>query len=190
MKRWILGLVGFAVIASLLFYYKADKQQLYHDLTALAVDDIAFFEVIENPIPAPQTKFQDREGKPVSFSDFRGKTLLVNFWATWCAPCLYEMPSLNRLQKALGGDGFEVITISLDRQGYDVIDPFFEKTQIDALQAYLDRSNKLTLEVGAIGLPTSILIDKNGRLITRMVGPVEWDKENALRFISRALQND
>lgn len=187
MKRLIITPIIIVALVSLLVFLSRDKGQLYNELNSLAVGDLSIVEVFKEPLDAPQTKFTGRDGEELSFADFKGRVVLVNFWATWCAPCVHEMPDLNRLQKAIGGSSFQVITMSLDRQGYQVIDPFFEDAGIDSLEAYLDRSNKLSLEVGATGLPTSILLDKNGRIIARVVGPLEWDGPTAIEFIQKAI---
>ena len=188
MKRFIVALIIIASSLSLLVFVLRDKGQLQADLNSLAVGELSIVEVFNQPEAVSQTKFTDRDGEKLSFSDLEGKVLLVNFWATWCAPCIHEMPDLNRLQKALGSNSFEVITISLDRQGYGVIDPFFDEVGIDNLKAYLDRSSKLSLEVGATGLPTTILLDRNGKMIARVVGPLKWDSRQAIEFLARAIE--
>lgn len=192
MKRFLITLIIIASFLSVLSYFSRDKGQLYDVLSSLAVGELAAMEVIEIPALAPQTQFSNRDGEPLGLSDFQGKVVLVNFWATWCAPCLYEMPALNRLQKIMTAtvtnDAFEVITMSLDRKGYEVIDQFFVEAGIDALPAYLDNSSKLSLEVGAIGLPTSILLDADGRIIARMVGPMEWDSPQIVEFLMGAVE--
>lgn len=188
MKRFIIFFIIIASLLSVLSYYLLDKGQLYKSIKPLAEGKLSAIEIYDNPKIAPLTLFEDREGNSLNLTDMAGKTVLVNFWATWCVPCLVEMPSLNRLQKAMGSDEFAVITISIDRQGYEVIDQFFNDMNIDALPAYLDHSNKLSLEVGAVGLPTSILLDKNSKIVARVVGPLEWDSENVMNFLDAAIK--
>lgn len=171
-------------------YIAVQKSQLPGRLQALAVGDMARFEIFDPPQPAPATAFEDRAGNPVNFTSFEGQVVLANFWATWCVPCLREMPTLNRLQQRLGGEKFRVITISLDRNGFDVIDPFFTENRIDALEVYVDRSNRLSLEVGAIGLPTTVLIDAQGRWLGRYIGDADWNSDAAVRILEMAIAGD
>ena len=190
MNRAALIILAFAALLVGLSYSVQSDKQLFDDLTALSVGQMAMIELIEEPEEAPQTAFQDRAGAAVSFGDFKGKVVLANFWATWCAPCVAEMPSLEVLEANLGSADFGVIAISLDRQGYEVMDPFFIEIGLELLPSYLDRSNRLSLEVGAIGLPTTILIDRDGRMIARMVGPAEWSSPEAAAFIQRVIDED
>lgn len=171
-------------------YIAAQKSQLPGVLQALAVGDLVRFEVFDKPQPAPATAFQDRAGNSVNLASFPGQVVLANFWATWCVPCLAEMPALNRLQQRLGSDRFKVITISLDRKGFEVIDPFFAKNGIDALEAYLDRSNKLSLEVGATGLPTTVLVSADGRWLARYIGDANWDSAAMAHFLEMAIEGE
>lgn len=168
-------------------YIASQKSQLPGQLRSLAVGEMGPFEIFEQPRPAPATAFEDRAGNPVNFASFSGQTVLANFWATWCVPCLAEMPALNRLQQRMGSERFRVITISLDRKGFQVIDPFFAKNRIDALEAYLDHSNKLSLEVGATGLPTTVLITADGRWLGRYIGDADWDSDAATRLLEAAI---
>ena len=188
MKRLIVALLIIVISLSLLAFLLRDKGQIYNELNSLAVGELSIVEVFKEPKDAPQTTFSGRDGEKLTFAEFKGGVVLVNFWATWCAPCVHEMPALNRLQKTLGGSSFKVITMSLDRKGFEVIDPFFEKAGIDSLEAYLDLSNKLSLEVGAAGIPTSILLDRKGKIIARVVGPLEWDSAKAMEFIAKAIE--
>lgn len=171
-------------------YIASQKSQLPGRLRALAVGEMMRFQIFEKPQQAPATAFEDRDGNPVTLASFPGQVILANFWATWCVPCLVEMPALNRLQQRLGSEQFKVITISLDRKGYELIDPFFAENNIDALEAYLDHSNKLSLEIGAIGLPTTVLIDARGRWLGRYIGDADWDSEGAVRFLEAAIAGE
>lgn len=183
----------FALLAAVLVgaaYMAAQKSQLSDQLKVLAVDDMAPFEIFGSPHPAPTTAFEDRDGNPVTLDSFPGQVILANFWATWCVPCVAEMPALNRLQQRLGSDKFRVITISLDRKGFEVIDPFFAQHELDALEAYLDHSNRLSLEVGATGLPTTVLIGADGRWLGRYVGDADWDSDTAVRLLEAAIAGE
>jgi len=143
------------------------------------------FVAADPPTPAPKTAFEDVHGNPVRLADFRGRVVLLNFWATWCPPCIREMPSLDRLQGMLGGDDFTVIALSLDRQGVIRVAPFFAERKIANLAMYLDPHSRLANAMRVNGLPTTVLIDRDGRVAGRVVGPAEWDSEAAVAFVRR-----
>lgn len=131
--------------------------------------------------------FQDAGGATRSLEDLRGRIVLVNLWATWCAPCIKEMPALDRLQAKLGGDAFEVLAIAVDRQGESVVRPFFEKLGLAKLTLNLDPSNAASRVLGAPGLPVSVLIDREGREIGRVLGAAEWDEPRFERLVRAAI---
>ena len=107
----------------------------------------------------------DGDGKPVTLQDFAGQVVLLNFWATWCAPCVREMPSLDRLQAKLGGEGLAVVTVSRDRGGANVVMPFYERLELTNLGVYLDPKGAFSRAFKVRGLPTTILIDREGRVV-------------------------
>ncbi len=144
---------------------------------------VRHFTYTEPPRPVPPTPFVDQAGGAASLSDFRGRAVLVNFWATWCAPCIREMPALDRLQAALGGAGFTVLVVSIDRGGAKVAAPFLERLGVTRLSTYLDPKRKLAVAMAVVGLPTSILIDRTGREVGRVQGPAEWDTPEAHELI-------
>lgn len=136
-----------------------------------------------------EIQFEDADGRSRSLNDFRGKIVLLNIWATWCAPCRKEMPTLDRLQTALGGDDFEVVALSIDRR-MDAVRKFFAEIGIQKLATYLDSSAKATRQLGAVGLPTTLLIDREGREIARLIGPAEWDSPDIAAFIGCVIAGD
>jgi thiol-disulfide isomerase/thioredoxin len=114
---------------------------------------------------------------------FAGRIVLVNFWATWCGPCIREMPSLVRLQQRLGGAAFAVIALSQDRNGFDVITPFVAKHELGALSVFHDPKSRSALALKIRGLPTSVLFDAKGRELGRLAGQAEWDSDEAVALI-------
>jgi thiol-disulfide isomerase/thioredoxin len=141
------------------------------------------FTLIEPLRPAPDTRFRDASGAELSIASFRGKVLLVNFWATWCAPCIREMPTIDRLQAELGGESFAVLAISTDRKGAAVVKAFLRRLGLGNLDTYLDPKRKTFTALGARGLPTTFLIDHKGRVAGYLEGPAEWDSKEAKALI-------
>jgi thiol-disulfide isomerase/thioredoxin len=131
------------------------------------------------PKPAPTGRVIAADGTEKTLAEWRGKYVLINFWATWCAPCVSEMPSLLRLQKAMGGDKFTVLAVSEDLKGWPVIGPFLERLSLKDLPAVHDPQGATARDFGVSGLPATILIDPTGLVLGRVVGPAEWDGEAA-----------
>lgn len=142
------------------------------------------FQFHETPIPATAATFQDKNGNDFDFADFSGKVILVNLWATWCAPCVKEMPDLNALQNSLGGENFQVVLISENQDGIESSIKFLEEHQITSLDTYIDGNRSVARALQSSALPTSILIGPNGYEIGRLVGPAEWDSGDAHAIIN------
>lgn len=145
------------------------------------------FAVHPSPKPVPEIQFQDSEGKNLTLANFRGKVVLLNIWATWCLPCRREMPTLDGLQAELGGQDFQVLALSIDRDGIEAVAKFYGEVGVKHLAIYLDSSAEAASALGAVGLPTTLLIDRDGREIGRLVGPAEWDSPDMVRFIRNYL---
>ena len=142
------------------------------------------FRFHPEPREIANVRFVDGSGAARSLSDWKGKVVLLNLWATWCAPCRKEMPALDRLQKALGSDVFEVVPLNLDRGGVETAKKFLDQIKNEALKLYADPSTRASTELNAVGMPTTILIDRDGRELGRIVGPAEWDGAGAQRLIA------
>jgi thiol-disulfide isomerase/thioredoxin len=150
----------------------------------------------QNPLPfargskakdLPPLQFDDRNGKPHSLADFRGRFVLLNVWATWCAPCREEMPALDRLQAELGGPGFQVLAISVDQQGPDIAQRFLKEIGVKSLDFYIDRSARAAFQLDAPGLPATLLIDRQGREVGRHLGAVKWDAPEVVAELRRRI---
>jgi thiol-disulfide isomerase/thioredoxin len=155
----------------------------------LSTGEMAAFVFRSEPQALPGIKFQDAQGKERTLADWRGKVVLLNLWATWCLPCRKEMPALDRLQKALGSDTFEVVALSVDRKGLEASRKFLDETKVERLALYVDPTARINTELRALGLPVTLLIDPQGREVGRLLGPAEWDSEDALRLIRAALKS-
>ena len=135
------------------------------------------------PRAVPELRFADGAGAQRSLAEFRGRVILLNIWATWCTPCREEMPALDRLQTALGGPGFEVVALSMDREGVPIVKKFYEELGLRALRIYVDRDMQAFQKLGVIGIPATLLIDREGRELWRVVGPRQWDKPEEMQRI-------
>jgi thiol-disulfide isomerase/thioredoxin len=147
----------------------------------------AFFTMIEGRPAPPDEAFFDGKGTAVKLSAFRGKIVVLNFWATWCAPCVKELPSLDRLQVKRGGADFVVVAIDAEKHSETKAGPFMADLGITALEPYYDAKMKLWHALNLQGLPTTILIDPDGRMIARHEGEAEWDSDKVLAEIDRLL---
>ncbi len=152
---------------------------------------VAGFKLDPSPKPMPAFAFTDADDRPVDLTDFKGKAVLLNFWATWCHPCVKEMPSLNKLQAAMtrdvGKEKFVVLPLSLDGASWRKVKPFYEDNKLANLGIYFDKKKKAmqTLDVGI--LPTSILIDAQGRELGRSEGEADWDTPEAIALMKAAV---
>lgn len=131
--------------------------------------------------------FTTADGTEMTLADFEGKTVLLNFWATWCAPCRKEMPSLNAAQEALGGDDFEVVAVATGRNSLAGIHEFFTEFEVDSLEVYLDPKSLLARDMGIFGLPITVILDKQGKEIARLRGDADWADENAMAILRAAI---
>lgn len=186
------GLIGFGAVYAIL--RPADNSKPVAAIkpqaaaNPLAAGEMITFVFKKTPEAIPSFKFEDAAGAEKTLADWKGKVVLLNLWATWCAPCRKEMPALDRLQKELGGDNFEVVAISVDRQGAPASKKFLAETKSANLKLYVESSSRSVGTLKAAGLPTTILIDKEGREIGRLAGPAEWDSADAKRLIQAALK--
>lgn len=143
----------------------------------------------ESPADAVQTGFIDRDENPVSFADFSGKYLLVNFWATWCAPCRHEMPTLDALQKAFGGDDFQVVAIATGHNPLPAIESFFTEAEVKDITIYRDPKQKLAREMSVLGLPMTMILNPQGQEIARLRGDADWFSEDAQAIIRSLIES-
>jgi len=143
------------------------------------------FKAPDEPIMLSDIPLQTADGGEVVLTRDAPGLILVNVWATWCAPCVEEMPSLDKLQADMGSDDFEVVTVSMG-QGMDKVGPFFEKENITALTPYIDASGDFSRAMGALGLPVSFLV-KDGKVVRQIVGPADWASDEAKEIIRAAM---
>jgi len=141
------------------------------------------------PFAAPTISLTDSDGHTLELSELRGNLVLVNLWATWCEPCLREMPSLERLQSRLG-ERIAVLAVSEDRGGNKAVEPFIAKLGLKSVKIYIDPKSEVGHAFGARGLPTSFLIDREGKVLGRVEGAAEWDSPKILGVLEPLLSGD
>jgi thiol-disulfide isomerase/thioredoxin len=146
------------------------------------------FNTYDEPRPLPRVPFTDGGWRELTLEAFRGKVVLLNIWATWCVPCREEMPTLDRLQAKLGGPDFQVVALSIDQEGIFAVKKFYEELALESLDIYVDDSMRAPSLLGVIGIPATLLIDREGREIGRKLGPAEWDSEEVVTLIRRYVE--
>jgi thiol-disulfide isomerase/thioredoxin len=160
-------------------------------IAPLAHGEVAALTMATAPLQLPDLAFVDASGQPKKLSDWRGKTVLVNLWATWCVPCRKEMPALDALQAKLAGPNFEVVAINIDTRDPEKPRNFLKTAGLNRLGYFTDEKAKVFQDLKAIGralgMPTSVLVDPKGCEIATIAGPAEWDSEDAIKLITAAV---
>jgi thiol-disulfide isomerase/thioredoxin len=158
----------------------------------LARGEVAALTMATAPLRLPDLAFEDADGKPKKLSDWQGKTVLVNLWATWCVPCRREMPALQGLQEKLGGANFEVVAINIDTRDPEKPRTFLQEANLTRLGYFNDQKAKVFQDLKsigrALGMPTSVLVDPKGCEIATIAGPAQWDSDDAIKLITAAVQ--
>ncbi|MGH7048321.1 MAG: TlpA family protein disulfide reductase [Stellaceae bacterium] len=180
---------GCSVLAALLLLAVGSAAHAGPPAAGPADPPLGVFVPAPAPRPAPDITFADAAGHQLTLSDFAGKIVLVNLWATWCAPCRSEMPSLERLQTRFG-DKLTVLAISEDIGGEKAVAPFVEKLGLKAVKTYLDPKSMVAQAFKVDGLPTSFLIDREGRVLGHVVGEAKWDSPKLLAVIAPLLDEN
>src|SRR6195952_740161 len=170
----------------------AGAVDLARKIGPLAHGEVAALTMATSPLKLPDLAFEDAEGKPRKLSDWRGKTVLVNLWATWCVPCRKEMPALDSLQTKLGGKDFEVVAINIDTRDAEKPKNFLKDGNLTRLAYFSDQKAKVFQDLKnigkALGMPTSVLVDAQGCEIANIAGPAEWASDDAVKLIKAAVQ--
>jgi thiol-disulfide isomerase/thioredoxin len=148
---------------------------------------LAAFLVKADRPAVPNLNFKDAAGAALTLDKWKGRVVLVNLWATWCAPCRKEMPTLADLQKQLGSKDFEVVALSVDRKGIAASSAYLKETGADALGLYVDDTTKSLDDLQGLGLPLTVLVDRRGGEIGRLLGPAEWNSAEAIALMKAAI---
>lgn len=186
------GLLGLALGLAYVAWQRWPAEATAAEPTASVIDPAAAAKVRFAASPlveaVPPLEFTEGDGTPTTLADFRGKVVLLNIWATWCVPCRKEMPALDRLQQELGGPEFMVLPLSIDQSGVDVVKTFYQETALKHLGLYIDKSGQAGANLAVIGIPTTLLIDPQGRELARRVGEAEWDNPEMVSFLRSVIE--
>ncbi len=192
----VVGLAGVYGIVTLTGNAGGDEAcrpavELARKIAPFARGEMAAVKVATRGLKVPDLTFQDAAGKPLSLEQWRGRTVLLNLWATWCVPCRKEMPALDALERRLGSPDFQVVAVNIDTRDPDKPKTFLKELGIGKLTYYADptaRTFQDLKEIGrAFGMPTTMLVDKQGCEIGTIAGPAEWASDDAVKLIEAAL---
>jgi thiol-disulfide isomerase/thioredoxin len=192
----VIGLAGVYGVSTLTRNAGADKAcrpavELAKKIAPFARGEVAAVGAAKSPLKVPDLVFTDAAGRKHTLADWRGRTVLLNLWATWCVPCRKEMPTLDALQDKLGGPGFEVVAVNIDTRDADKPKRFLQEIGVRKLAYYADPSAKTfqdLKEIGrAFGMPTTMLVDPHGCELGTIAGPADWASADALKLIQAAL---
>ena len=151
--------------------------------------NIAGKPLLKKGEPAPNFTLPDLDGKMVSLTDYKGKVVLLNIWATWCPPCVEEMPSMEKLHQALKNESFEILAVSIDSTGSQVVAPFMKKHKL-SFHTLTDTKGTIKNLFQTTGVPESLIIDKNGNIVEKIIGPRDWNSPDAIRFFQNLIQSN
>ncbi|MEM1104315.1 MAG: TlpA disulfide reductase family protein [Pseudomonadota bacterium] len=187
-RNAIAAMFGIGLLAVVYVIFAAARNPGSADRGDLAIGAMADFIVWDRPRPGPELGFTGAEGEDVTIADFRGEAVLLNLWATWCAPCIEEMPALQALQEDLSGESFRIAAVSVDREGARKVTPFVDQLGVENLSIYFDPTMAFarSLKVQA-GIPVTILFDPRGREVGRVTGIADWDTPEAKTLIASVL---
>jgi len=186
-KRVITRLLGMALIVGMVGTSHPGTSFAETEACQLSGDVFRNYQPAKSINSVPDTQFLAGDGSKVSLQDYRGKGVVLNFWATWCAPCVREMPQLDRLAALVRGNAIEVLTISEDRKGMVLAPKFYEKNKLRDLPVLVDEKSELLRAFNIKGLPSTVLINAEGQEIGRVLGIAEWDSAETVDFVRKCL---
>ena len=157
------------------------------DIASLREGDMKKLTVHARPLDVSDVPFQSEDGTELTLADYEGKLVLLNFWATWCAPCREEMPALAQLQDEYGGDDFEVVTVATGRNQPQAMVRFFEEIGVENLPLHTDARQQLAREMGVLGLPVTVILGPDGLEIARLQGGADWSSDSSRAIIEALL---
>ena len=190
MSTWIGAFIALVIVAGLVFYsLKDDFSQDAQPPAAVQESTSKLnLEIPKTAMPAPEFNLNDPAGKQLNLKDLRGKVVFINFWATWCPPCIEEMPAMEKLQQELEKDGLVILAINF-QEGPDQVKQFLTKNNF-TFRALLDRDGKVAERYQAWALPVSVIINKRGEIAARAIGIKDWSSDEALQFFRKLLAEE
>jgi peroxiredoxin len=192
MLIWIGSIVlGVMIIAVLVFYNLKGGLSQQEQSSVTVIEDSTNklrLEFPKTPAAAPNFELKDPAGKPLSLKDFRGKVVFLNFWATWCPPCIEEMPAMEKLHQELEKDGLVMLAVNF-QEGPERVKEFFTQHNL-TFTPLLDRDGKVTEQYQAWGLPVSVVINRRGQIAARATGSKDWHSDEARQFFKKLLADD
>lgn len=196
-SKWVYTAAGLIAIAVGFFAFTPSatvtgglSEQMRAKVGELQTGDMKKLVVHPAPQAVAQAAYQTEDGGEAVLADHQGKLVLLNFWATWCAPCRKEMPMLSELQTEFGGEDFEVITIATGRNDPAAMKRFFEEIGVDNLPLHADPNSAVAREMGVLGLPATIIIDADGAEVARLLGDADWSSDSAKAIIAALTSAD
>ena len=147
------------------------------------------FVMNAEPIELPEIELSRLDGESAGIGDYSGQLVVLNFWATWCAPCRHEMPSLDRLQAILGGESLVVVAVATGRNDPVDVERFLQEEEITKLEILMDPKGRLARKMGVLGLPVTAILDRKGQEVGRLVGPADWASNGALQLVAGLLES-
>ena len=177
-------LSNFAIVLAFIIWHPLSEMDAARADSGPPIEgQVQNYRPLETPLAVPDVPVLDKVGRPVTLDRFKGKFVVLNFWATWCAPCIRELPSLERLNAKLDSENAQVVLISQDRGGFNQTDRFLKKLKVDLPQNFIDERLKFSRAVGVSALPTTILIGPDGKELGRLIGLAEWDSPEGFKLI-------
>ena len=180
------------IYATFWFYANAsfchDRDDL-KDLQSQLQGNIKHIIINKEVIKVPEIDLLTAENASTIINFLPNQVTLVNFWATWCAPCREEMPSLDKLSKSVGSDNFRVIVVAAGRNSDETINKFFSEHKLINLESYKDPKGKISSQMSVFGLPTTIIIDQHSNELARLIGGTDWNSEESIKFVNKILDH-